>query len=173
MLLRFTKSKHPVDASAARRLDTLTCARDDGTTTMSKFRATHDLVHYAVETELDIPDSFYRLIAAGLDIEAFNQPGAAQALALPNGAKLAEAVVSLFEMERISFTSYSEQLFNQYLQSMCVQGDTPFSISRATLTRIRARIADLFRRWSAVMPGESLELYFPPEPSRDGALTGL
>jgi hypothetical protein len=41
-------------------------------------------------------------------------------------------------------------------------------LTRDELNRVRARRAELFRRWSAVKPGESLELEWPAD---DQALT--
>lgn len=166
MLLRFAKSKHPADANPRRRSDTLTCIRDDGSITASKFRASHDLVHYAVETELDLPGSFYRLVAGGLDIEAFNQPGAAKRLNLPPGAGLTEIIVNLLEIERASFTESDAEAFNSQLRAMCEQlGHAPLVVAAGSLARIRARIDELFRAWSGVAPGGAMELRFPPIPA--------
>ena len=75
--------------------------RADGSRTWSHlhpFFPLHDLTHFAVESALGFSEAFFGLIAAGWEIDAFAEPGAAARLA-PE-AIVAECVVGLLDLER-------------------------------------------------------------------------
>jgi hypothetical protein len=84
MIIRFTKAKNED------RPSTITCFRDDGTTTgmpSTPFFVRHDLTHYAVETVLGLRTAFFGLLAQGWEISSFEErePGNAQGAATATG----------------------------------------------------------------------------------------
>jgi hypothetical protein len=58
------------------------------------------------------------------------------------------------------------EVFNAQLRAMCAEaGQSLPPIAVDALARIRTRIDDLFRAWSTVGPGESMELRFESSPA--------
>lgn len=155
--------KKKTDGAAA-----LSCTRADGSTTwqrqeghLSRFFPLHDLTHYAVETVLGFKRAFYGLLAEGWDITRFADPGTSKQL--PEEAELAEVLVGFFDVERATGTRAGADDFNWKIATYYDSHGTPTPTFRMTddqLDRIRALRADLFARWHAVQPGDSLELIF-------------
>ena len=155
--------KKKTDGAAA-----LSCTRADGSTTwqrqegqLGRFFPLHDLTHYAVESVLGFKRGFYGLLAEGWDITRFNEPGASKQL--PEEAGLAEVLVGFFDVERATGTRATAEDFNWKIRTYYDEHGTPTPTFRMTddqLDRIRALRADLFSRWHAVQPGDSLELNF-------------
>src|ERR1043166_2825467 len=82
----------------------LRCIRNDGSITwqrnvnqQARYFPLHDLVHYAVETELGFSEGFFGLIAAGWNIE--ETTGKTTRGALPTEAIEVEHIVSSFIVE--------------------------------------------------------------------------
>ncbi len=94
MIIRFKKS--PPNKPHA-----LSCIRSDGSTTWTRLRVPvqHDLIHYVVETTLGLRDSFYGLLARGVNITDFEKPKAERTFDLTDEAVHTEYIVSLFQME--------------------------------------------------------------------------
>ena len=155
--------KKKTDGAAA-----LSCIRADGSTTWQRqdgqlgtFFPLHDLTHYAVETVLGFKRAFYGLLAEGWDITRFAEPGTSRQL--PEEAGLAEVLVGFFDVERATGTRATAEDFNWKIETYYDEHATPTPTFRMTddqLDRIRALRADLFARWHAVQPGDSLELTF-------------
>jgi hypothetical protein len=155
--------KKKTDGAAA-----FSCIRADGSTTWQRqegqlgtFFPLHDLTHYAVETVLGFKRAFYGLLAEGWDITRFAEPGMARQL--PEEAGLAEVLVGFFDVERATGTRATAEDFNWKIETYYDEHATPTPTFRMTddqLDRIRALRADLFARWHAVQPGDSLELTF-------------
>lgn len=146
----------------------ITCVRDDGSQTYSKSRhgeffATHDLLHYAVETTLGERQAFFGLIEAGWSIDAFNMPGAAGKL--PAAAIFVEHVVNLM-MQEIAFDSpRSAKELNSEVSGAMGAVRRPVAaptrlLTDAELTAIRARFAELLGQFRSLPPGGQLELAF-------------
>jgi len=175
MLIRFTKS---------RRGPVLVCLREGGSITgmrnarHGEFFVRHDLMHYAVESTLNLRQAFWGLLA-GLDgrepwsIEAFNKPGAARLL--PHEAVLAEFIVgrldqvALFDDKPISAAE-----LNAHLQAP-VSGDAAKPLAALTqgqIDRIFECFLDLWSRFQSLPEGGTLELPFPAEQSRVIATAG-
>ena len=155
MKIRIKKGR---DGSAA-----LTCTRPDGSATwqrqdgpQARFFPRHDLTHYAVETVLGHRRGFYGLVAEGWDIADFGTPWPRGPI--PADADPAELIVGFLDAERASGAEWTAEELNEKL-AVHLGGRAP-SISDEQLARIRAQRAELFARWDAVPPGESLELPF-------------
>ena len=159
MLIRIKKN---TDGSAA-----LSCLRPDGSTTwqrqtgaQGRFFPLHDLTHFAVETELGLEQGFYGLVAEGWDLSDFAAPWARGRL--PLEAAVAEFTVGFFDLERASGTSCSGAEYNA-AAALHFAGQTlpgRYRLGDEDLARIRRRRGELFARWSALAPGDTLELEF-------------
>jgi hypothetical protein len=155
--------KKKTDGAAA-----LSCTRPDGSTTwqrqegqLGRFFPLHDLTHFAVETVLGFKRAFYGLVAEGWDLSRFADPGMSRQL--PEEAGLAEVLVGFLDVERATGTRATAEDFNWKIRTYYDEHGTPTPTFRMTddlLDRIRAVRADLFARWHAVQPGDSLELSF-------------
>lgn len=161
MLIRLKKI---ADGSAS-----LSVERDDGTVTwqrasggQAQFFPRHDLTHYAVESVLRRRESFFGLLAVGWDITDFEKPYRRGAVPLEGVAS--EVLVGLLDLERSAGVPWSAPDVNaSIIEYFAVRGleSTPL-ITEEDLARIRALRAELFARWTALAPGETLELAFPP-----------
>jgi hypothetical protein len=160
MTIRFKKNR---DGSVA-----FTCARPDGTATWQRneggnahFFAYHDLTHYAVETELGHQRGFFGLVAEGWDLADFGSPWPRGPI--PADADPSELIVGFLDGERAMGQALTgAQLAEQtatFFASRGIDADPP-ALTDADLARIRARRAELFARWQALPPGETLELEF-------------
>lgn len=167
MLIRF--KRHP-DGTAS-----LTCIRDDGTTTWQRQQGSlgavfppHDLTHYAVETTLGYRNGFYGLIAAGWEISDFAKPWPRGEI--PEEAREVELIVGFFDTERRSLSRMTEAEFNEHAERFVAAsqarkpgslGTTPRRLTAAELDAVRDCRADLLRRWAELGAGETLEVSFP------------
>lgn len=148
----------------------LHCERRDGSVTWHKVQGTnaaffpyHDLTHYAVETELGIPDAFFGLLAAGWDID--DTDGKAAKGPLPPAAVLVEHIVGMLDTERGSGQLLQPGEFQQTIREYVAQHPAWADAARAALApdaleRIRARRGALIARFRALPAGETLELAF-------------
>lgn len=155
--------KKKSDGSAA-----LSCERADGSMTWqrqegqrARFFPLHDLTHYAVETTLGLRRAFFGLVTEGWNLSDFGRPWPRGPL--PAEALAAEIVVGLLDTERASGTEWSAADFNAKLA--LYYADRGLKGARCTLTdadlvRIRAVRRELFARWHALPPGDTLELAF-------------
>ena len=155
--------KKKSDGSAA-----LSCIRGDGSTTWQRqdgrlgaFFPLHDLTHYAVETTLGFKRAFYGLLAEGWDLSSFGEPGTKDRL--PEEAGLAELIVGFLDGERATGFASTADEFNwkidTYLDAHGLPA-TSFRMTDEALDDIRRRRDELFTRWRAVSPGDTLELTF-------------
>jgi hypothetical protein len=160
LLIRIKKK---TDGAAA-----LSCVRADGTTTwqrqegqLGRFFPLHDLTHYAVESVLGLPRAFYGLLAEGWDITDFGKPGTKERI--PSDATFAELIVGYFDLERATSGIGNAEEFNEKVDAYYRDrglSTTPLRLSDEQLGRIRQLRAELFVRWSALPPGDALELTF-------------
>lgn len=155
MRIRFTRGRNKPDA--------VSCFRADGTSTYSKGSlAVHDLVHYAVETELDLHESFYSLVERGVDISAFNAPRSEWTFEVSDEAGLTEFIVNAFQMEQVNGEPYAD--LNTELRRMCEQnGHRSIEIPHEAIARVREAVATLLGQWNATEPGEHFELSWPKQ----------
>jgi hypothetical protein len=103
-----------------------------------------------VETALGYRRGFFGLVVEGRDIEDTTGKGARRPL--PEDAMEVERLVGTLDIERAGGVRWTIEEFNA-----CA----PRPLTQDALDRRRARRAELFRMWSAVAPGDSLELEWP------------
>jgi len=149
---------------------TLTCARDDGSTTWQNhpgqrgfFFALHDLTHYVVETTLGLDEGFYGLVAAGWEIE--DTTGKGSRGPLPHQTLQVEHLVGLLDQERAGAAVWTARDINEQAGVYFEQAGRPAPppIDDASLNRIRERTRDLFGEWNRLPAGGTLKLRFPPD----------
>lgn len=160
MQIRFQKAK---DGSA-----TLSCIRDDGSSTWSNgvqdFFVWHDLIHYAVETTLGCRQAFFGLLASGWNIDDFEKrdPKTGRTPPLPAETVGVENIVGLLSSELVGAMPPSHAEFSELLASACAGFDfPPPAVTPEQLDAIRAAVAALHSRWRDLPPGGVLELPFP------------
>jgi hypothetical protein len=133
----------------------LRCTRPDGSVTWQKQAkhaahfALHDLTHYAVETALHYRRGFFGLLSEGWNVEDTGGKGARGPV--PAEAVEVDRIVGLFDIERASGVLWTTEEFNSY---------SPRVLTEQDIHRIRSLRASLFRQWSAILPGQNLELTF-------------
>jgi hypothetical protein len=145
----------------------LSCIRADGTTTWQRqqggqaaFFPRHDLTHYAVESILGLRQGFFGLVAAGWDFSDFGSPWPRGPL--PPEGNIAELIVAAFDLERSSGVITSAEEINRIVAEHCDQQGLPTRapLREEDIAKIRQKRAEVFARWKAVEPGESLEIPF-------------
>jgi hypothetical protein len=147
----------------------LRCVRADGSVTWqrnddqhARFFPLHDLTHYAVETELGLPQGFFGLIAEGWDIE--ETTGKTARGPLPNEALEVEYIVSAFSAERAGGVDATAVEFNELAATFArAKGmPPPRQLSEADLARVRSRFDKLAAKWRSLPTASTLELSFEP-----------
>lgn len=149
--------------------DSLACVRADGTRTWERLQpalAVHDLVHFAVESELELRAGFFGLLASGWSVTTFLDREARSEL--PAEAVEAEHLVGRFWQETWDGSPPDAETFNAALAA--IEAARPGLVlrrpSHAEIARVRARLRELVDRWYSLAPGETLELEFAPEEVR-------
>jgi hypothetical protein len=147
----------------------LSCTRADGTTTWQRqlgaqavFFPRHDLTHCAVESTLGLRQGFYGLVSAGWDFSDFGSPWPRGKV--PPEANISEMIVGFFDLERRTGEQGTTGVLNRMLAEYCSENGLPaqFQLTEDDLARIRAKRAELFAEWDAVLPGNALEVVFDP-----------
>ena len=161
LLIRIKKNK---DGSAS-----LACVRADGSTTWQRqdgqlgaFFPPHDLTHYAIETVLGYRSGFYGLIADGWEISDFDTPFPRGKL--PWEAREVEALVGALDVDRMTGELRSSAEVNEQVRFTLSRDKAASGAARqlteAELTRVREFRGEVLEKWSALEPGETLELPF-------------
>lgn len=112
----------------------------------------HDLVHFAVESEAGLTQSFYGGLAAGLD---YDDP----TRATPE-ARLTEIVVGSLQSaikEDVSSSAFAARMGAIAAQ---MEGETPPWLTAAFVDGARERLRRLQGQWKATPFGETMELRF-------------
>ena len=149
MVIRFKKGKN----QWKHKPDTLTCVRDDGSTTWTHLHrgfVHHDFAHYVIETTLGSKNAFFGLVAKGYDIPDFSEPKATRPFEIPKEAIDLEPVVALLQATVLN----NEKLFQDYKASL------PMNITDAHLNIMQQRLRVLLQQWQNLQPGESMTLRF-------------
>ena len=163
MIVEFAKRK---DGSTVLR-----CVRDDGSVTWqrnenqpARFFPLHDLLHYAVESELDFAQGFFGLIAAGWNID--ETTGKTARGALPDETLEVEHFVASFTAEWNSATGWTAADFNEQAASFARTRvlPAPRPLTDEQLKRVRDRFNELVARYRDLPNGETLRLEFPATP---------
>ena len=154
--------------------DVLSCTRPDGTATWQHLPnglATHDLTHYAVETNFQISDAFFGLLAKGYDISSFESAKVRKEL--PNEALLVEYLVNQLLLEAATAIVPDATEFNSILTDTLVKqgGEAPSfrDLTEYELGAIRSTARSLWSKWTALQPGDTIELSFDV-PDGSGAI---
>ena len=143
------------------------CTRADGSTTWQRvddkhaaFFPLHDLVHYAVESELGFRRGFFGLIAEGWEIA--ETTGKSARGPLPNETLEVEYLVSAFSAERASGTATTATEFNDLAATFASANEMtqPRELTDEDLARVRSRFTDLAMQWRSLAPGSTLQLAF-------------
>ncbi|HVJ71308.1 MAG TPA: hypothetical protein VM531_07380 [Sphingomicrobium sp.] len=157
------------------RADWIEARRDDGTVEREnvphKGPVAHDLVHFAVETELAMDRGFWGLIAAGhapqqiVEIAKSAGHASAKRASMPDPhfvqAIQVERIVESFEAE-----SWSGGADNDSLRAMAEAGCDQSLVGCPLLTdemidRVRSRLSDLADQWAKLAVGGTLSLDWP------------
>src|SRR5436309_529222 len=140
----------------------LRCIRDDGSSTWQRnenqhasFFPLHDLVHYAVESELAFSQGFFGLIAAGWNID--ETTGKSARGPLPNEALEVEHFVASFMAEWNSETEWGGSDFNEQAAAFAESRrlPAPRTLTDEDLARVRSRLKELCGRWGDLPEGEA------------------
>ena len=155
MLIRITKGR---DGPS-----TLTCVREDGTSTwikVSDYFPIHDMTHYVVETTLGIPNAFYSLVRDGWDISDFATKGASKRI--PPQANLVEALVSRLQNDLMPGSNFTAETYNDEVIAVLEGIGNPGRrhVTDEELGAMRTALRDLVAKWKAVGPGQALEVPF-------------
>lgn len=156
VIVRFTKSRNPD------RSHTLTCVRDDGSTTgmtVTEFFIRHDLTHFAVESILGYEDAFYGLVAKGWDVDSFSErePGSRKSRTLPEIALFTETLVGALDLDWTAGARSSAEILEQIKTTHL---DTQILPSEEQIQSIRLRRDELWKSWNALPSGDTLEFCF-------------
>ncbi len=117
----------------------------------------HDMVHFAVETEVATL-GFLGGIAAGGD-------SGSKAGADDPHARAIERLVETVQAEAWSGAQVPDAEFVALYRTTCeARDDAPLDLTATTLAAIRARLAELTMRWAAVPVGGRLVLDLVPKP---------
>ena len=92
------------------------------------------------------------MIAEGWDLEDTTGKGARGEL--PAEAIEVEKIVGLFDSERASSLLWSADEFNAF---------TSRALTDTEIQQVRALRSALYHQWSAIAPGQTLELMFDPK----------
>ncbi|MEZ5892932.1 MAG: hypothetical protein R3C58_07295 [Parvularculaceae bacterium] len=154
--------------------DDIRITRDDGSTAHTTFPKKgpfpHDAVHVVVEETLGLKDAFWGMIAKG------KRPEDIQALAKEAGhasAKRARepdpSIIQLLQAERIVEcfeadlwgTPADLDTLQGIIDAACASSFVPtIKLDEKTVAHIRARLADLYKKWLASPPGETMTFHW-------------
>lgn len=160
LILQFRKGSN--------KSSTLTCIRDDGTSTWTKLHPgieDHDLAHYAVEMELGFTKAFYGMIHQGFEVGDFGLPREQRPAALIPAnmapeAQQTELIVNLLQTEYWNTGQYPN--FLETLREMHEDKQVPFpeELTKDRVEMIREKYHALVAQWRKLSPNDILELEF-------------
>ncbi len=149
----------------------ITFNRNDGTSSSSRARdnglfATHDLMHYAVESTLGYDNAFLGLLAQGTDIDEWEDAKSELRTNPPAEAGHAEVLVGMLHLKAStdgieSLRTARDELNDHVAMYFRDKGEPPSPVTGEQLADIAVRYQDLLIRWASVPVGESLELPWP------------
>jgi len=132
------------------------------------FFALHDLMHYAVETMLNLDQAFYGLMASGWSFDNFTRKDDPNYRPIPPQAILAEHLVSTMSRHHRDHTTDPDLLalltddVNRDLASSMSADDTPApTLTPPQVTAIYTRFNSLAHQWQELLVGDHMELVFP------------
>ncbi|MFQ3618347.1 MAG: hypothetical protein SNJ57_15385 [Cyanobacteriota bacterium] len=155
MKIHFTKCEGKVDW--------LECIRQDHSTTRCPMPKQgilpHDLVHYVVESSLELRHGFYGLIAAGVGFPKSAPPWNADEFEIDDltEALQAESLVECFQAEMWNGFQPSEN-FLEILDIICQQRSVsrPAQATAENLHYVRSQLQHFTQTWEALPIGQTL-----------------
>jgi hypothetical protein len=157
MRVVFTKTSH-------QRHD-VTCVREDGTRAVasnleSRSLLRHDLMHYVIEKQAGLMDTFYGPIARGRTFTDLRTEDGVQMSSDTEGG-ITEKVVAMMQ-------STHQDSFNPdvCLAMMCsgfenAGSQLPNYVSVAFISKASSEFRFLLKQWNGLQTGKTLELEFP------------
>jgi hypothetical protein len=161
MVIRLSKRRDGNTLLRCDRVDgTSTWQRQDGT--LASVFPSHDLTHYAVETEMGFRSGFFGLIASGWEI--LETTGKSPRGAIPEEARTVETIVGLFDVQRSLGVEWTAEEVNEHARTyVSARGGSAIRpLTDDEIVRVRTRVRDLVQRWRDLAPDETLELPFDP-----------
>ena len=145
---------------------TLTCTREDSSTTFSKLQANfeiHDIAHFVVEKHLKLKNAFYGLLAQGYQIDDFlipkqKRPEALQSQNLPPEALFTEHLVNLLTVDYMQ--SDTKMDIASMLEGILEGQKLPFpeKLKKQKIVLIQKELSALMSKWDKLTAGNYLEL---------------
>lgn len=164
MLLRITRKR---DGAV------LSIVRDDGGVDVSRSRqgaffATHDLMHYAVESVMGFKRAFLGLLAEGARVRDFDDASSAVRAGMPPEAVFAEHIVGLLHgvwsvegLDGLRGAGVAGDVGGELARAGALLGACAPEVSREQVDAIAALFGSMIARWEAVPVGGTLELAYP------------
>ena len=157
------------------RADWIEARRDDGSVEREnvpqKGPVPHDLVHFAVEIELELDRGFWGLIATGHSPQQIVEMAKAAGHASAKRARVPDPhFVEAIQVERIVESFEAETWFggadNEAVRALAQAGCEQSLVSCPELSddvvnRIRSRLSGLAGQWAELAIGETLTLDWP------------
>jgi hypothetical protein len=148
----------------------LAVVRSDGSSDAQRwaqgaFFAVHDLVHFALESELGYRSAFFGLLAQGWPFSAFSDKTDPRYHALPREALVVEHLVSVFSRRGLEGARHDPQLRELWCAEInaewaaCVGGPVD-AISVERLMAASMRLEALLSQWAGLDAGGEMELEF-------------
>ena len=132
---------------------------------------THDLLHYAVESEADLKGSFYGILDRIGGYEELSVNGGA---ALGGEVAITERVVGALtgalQDETLDADAFAEQV-TEFLD--IYDERAPRWFTPAFVLAVRERMRQLLGRWKATPFGETMTLQFPSPLAEEGSARSL
>jgi hypothetical protein len=145
-LTRLTEARHRFEA-----------IRPDGGVEMRELETRsfllHDLIHYAVESEAKLRDSFYGPVGRGGDYDRTGAPMAGEAMQTERVVAALQGAIK-GEVEPQAFVARFREVSDQ------IGSRTPDWLTPDLITRALERLRQVQGRWRATPFGEVMELEF-------------
>jgi hypothetical protein len=154
--LRFTKVSDDVHRLEVARAD----GRREAVTCETRSLLTHDLLHYAVETEAGLEDGFWGLLAKGKTLAEMNdRTGRSMSSEGPALLAIEQLVGALTSVTKGRASGDVVSGITRYLES---QGSAvPGWLTVALVDAVGERMRGLLGRWKATPYGGTMELAWP------------
>lgn len=143
----------------------LKCIRADKSITWSKLHPNteyHDLAHIAVEETLGFQDSFFGMVADGVNITDFELPEDQKPVALKGNnlsreSLVTEHLVNLLTIEQLTTRQTIDSI--EVAQKILKRNHLPFpkELTQDSLHIIRTKFLQLISLWNALKDGHYLE----------------
>ncbi|MBC8143302.1 MAG: hypothetical protein H7Y38_17895 [Armatimonadetes bacterium] len=164
MVIEFVKGE-----SSSNKRDVVRIIRTDGTTAytyLHPYFPLHDLLHYVVETELELHESFWGLLARGWHFDDFatKNPATGKLLKIqPEQALAVEELVGFLQLAETGSVSRDPADLQRLMgeQSWVAKISPMGIITSESIGAIQNRFAALRKEWTAIASGDVLKLVFP------------